>query len=334
VAPAAPVQATVTGGTIETVALSNAEGKAVAGELSADKRTWSATEPLGYDKAYTWSGKAVGADGKDLPIGGSFRTVKPKRLINGQLNVGDGATYGVAMPIVINFSSPVADRVAVEKALKVETSVPTEGGWGWLDDSTVHWRSKEYFAANTKVTVSAKLYGLAFGNGAYGKSDVGSTFTIGRAQIAKGNTQTHRFVVIRDGQQIADYPASYGLDSDPGRVTKSGTHIVMAKSAVYFMTNPQYDYENIKVQWAVRISNNGEFTHGAPWSTNAQGKRNVSHGCVNLSTANAKAYFDSALPGDPVEIIGSTQPLSARDGDYHDWIYSWEQWRAKSALPS
>jgi lipoprotein-anchoring transpeptidase ErfK/SrfK len=148
----------------------------------------------------------------------------------------------------------------------------------------------------------------------------------------QGNTQTHRLVVIRDGVQVADYPASYGLDSDPGRVTNSGTHIVMSKSDTYAMSNPKYHYENVVVPWAVRISNNGEFIHANPASNWAQGRSNVTHGCINLSTTNAKSYFDTAMFGDPVEITGTAVPLSASDGDVYDWAIPWDQWTKMSAL--
>lgn len=331
VSPTEPISVTVAEGTIESVTLTNPDGKQVAGTLSADKTSWTVTEALGFNKTYTWTGKAAGTDGKTTDISGNFTTVKPKRLVRGSLNVADEATYGIAMPIAITFDAPVTDRAAAQKALTVQTSVPTEGAWAWLSDRTVHWRPKAYWQPGTKVTVTAKLYGVNYGAGSYGKNDVTSQFTIGRAQVVKANTQTHRFVVYRNGEVVGDYPASYGLDSDPGRVTKSGTHVVMSKHDTYFMTNPRYDYENFEVKWAVRISNNGEFTHAAPWSVKDQGKRNVSHGCANLSPANAKAYYDSVLTGDPVEIEGSTQQLTAKDGDYYDWIYSWDQWLAKSA---
>ncbi|MCX6462121.1 MAG: L,D-transpeptidase, partial [Pseudonocardiales bacterium] len=83
---------------------------------------------------------------------------------------------------------------------------------------------------------------------------------------------------------------------------------------------------------AVRISNNGEFIHANPASAAAQGSSNVTHGCINLSTADARAYFDTALYGDPVEVTGSDVPLAERDGDVWDWTLSWEQWQALSAL--
>ena len=333
-APGDPVKVTVTSGEIQSVALANAEGKQVAGALSADKHTWTTTEPLGYGKTYTWSGTATGTDGKQVPLSGSFSTVTPKHQISGSLNVGDSQTYGVAIPIALTFSSQVTDKAAAERALSVETTPKTEGSWAWLSDTEVHWRPKAYYQPGTKVTVKANIYGVKVGAGTYGKSDVSASFTIGRSQIVKGDTTTHRMQVIRDGVQIADYPVSYGLDSDPGRVTHSGTHVVMSRYPTYSMSNPRYGYTDVNVPWAVRISNNGEFIHGLASSVWAQGKKNISHGCLNLSPPNAKIYYDGVLTGDPVEITGSTQQLSAKDGDYADWTYSWDDWAKLSALNS
>nr|WP_307845918.1 Ig-like domain-containing protein [Saccharomonospora sp. NB11] len=334
VAPRDPVSVTVAEGTLTEVVLTNPDGKQVEGTLSEDKTTWQVSEPLGYGKQYTWSGSAQGTDGTTVPIEGSFTTVTPAATNGVQSNVGDGGTYGIAMPISLTFDAPVKDKAAVEKALSVTTSPENEGAWAWLSDSSVHWRPKEYWQPNTEVEVKADLYGVHFGDGVYGDNDLSVEFTIGRAQIAKGDTQTHRFEVYRDGEKIADYPASFGRESDPNLVTRSGVHVVMSKHAKYFMNNPGYGYEDFEVNWAVRISNNGEFTHAAPWSVGDQGKANVTHGCVNLSDKNAKEYYDSALPGDPVEITGSDQKLSPKDGLYYDWIYSWDEWRSFSALES
>ena len=41
----------------------------------------------------------------------------------------------------------------------------------------------------------------------------------------------------------------------------------------------------------MRLTWGGEFIHAAPWSVADQGKRNVSHGCVNLSPENAECLF-------------------------------------------
>lgn len=333
VSPTAPVRVSVSHGVLNEVSLTNPEGKAVSGHLSSDKLSWTTTEPLGYAKTYTWSGTATGIDHLSRAITGSFQTVIPERLISGRFNAADNATYGIAMPIALTFSSKVIDKAAVQKALSVHLSVPTEGSWAWLNDTTVHWRPRTYFAPDTRVSVTAKLYGLAMGGGAFGREDITSTFTVGRSYLLRGDTRTHRLVVYANGIQVADYPASYGLDSDPGRSTHSGTHVVMSKFPVYYMSNPKYHYKNVEARWAVRMSDNGEFIHAAPWSVAQQGRTNVSHGCINLSTTNARAVFDAVLPGDPVEIIGSSRQLGPNDGDYYDWTIPWSTWTAMSALP-
>ncbi|SES25426.1 L,D-transpeptidase [Actinokineospora terrae] len=330
VSPGGPITVAVADGALEAVTLTNPDGKQVKGELAADKKSWAVTEHLGYGKTYTWAGTALGTDGKSVALAGSFTTVKPKRTARASLNTGDGQTYGIAMPVAVVFDAPVKDKAAVEKAMTVTTTPVNEGAWAWLDESTAHWRPKEYWKPGTKVEVAVDIYGVDLGGGTYGRDDVTSAFTIGRAQVVKADTKTHRMLVYRDGVQTHDFPASMGLESDPGRVTKSGTHVVMSKHATYGMTNPKYGYENVVVPWAVRVSNNGEFVHGYAGSIPDQGKRNVSHGCVNLAPANAKIYYDTALVGDPVEITGSTQQLSKADGDYYDWALSWDKWTSMS----
>jgi lipoprotein-anchoring transpeptidase ErfK/SrfK len=97
------------------------------------------------------------------------------------------------------------------------------------------------------------------------------------------------------------------------------------------MVSEKYGYDLVE-KWAVRISNNGEFLHANPASAGAQGNSNVSHGCINLSIANAKAYYDTAMYGDPVEVTGTGVQLGPKDGDIADWTYSWAQWKGLSAL--
>ena len=58
----------------------------------------------------------------------------------------------------------------------------------------------------------------------------------------------------------------------------------------------------------------------------------MTHGCVNLSPADAKAYYDTVQYGDPVEVTGTPVKLSAQDGDIWDWTLSWDEWTGLSAL--
>jgi lipoprotein-anchoring transpeptidase ErfK/SrfK len=334
VGPRAPVAAT-TEGTFTDVTLTADPGGPVAGTLSPDRRRWTPTGPLAYGATYTWGGTATAPDGRSSPVTGSFRTVAPEQTVRATLNIGDGREVGVAAPITIQFSAPVSDKAAVERALQVRTSTPTDGSWAWLPDqdggSRVHWRPKEYWRTGTQVDVRADLLGVDYGGGAFGREDLTTSFRIGRSQIVRADVNSFRMVVLRDGQQVMDVPASYGTDSDPNRTTRSGIHVVSEKFTNKRMVSAQYGYDLVE-RWAVRISNNGEFIHANPASAGAQGSSNVTHGCINLSEADARAFYDSALYGDPVEVTGSGVDYAPSDGDIYDWAIPWDQWQGLSAL--
>ncbi|WP_436502129.1 L,D-transpeptidase [Actinokineospora sp. HUAS TT18] len=332
VLPTDPVTITVTEGTIDAVTLTNDEGKAVKGAVAADKLSWTNAETLGFGKKYSYTASATGSDGKKVELKGAFTTLKPAKTPRATINPGDNATVGVAMPISIKFpEGKVVDKATVEKALKVETSVPVEGSWAWLHDQQVDWRPKVYWPAGTKVTVTAKLYGVNYGGGAFGKADLSTKFTIGRNQVVKVNTPDHKMNVYRDGKLFASYPSSNGKDADPNLNTPNGTMIVMQKDPIGDFSNPRYGYTNVKKKWAVRISNHGEFIHENEENRANIGKANTSHGCVNLLEADAKAYFDSAIIGDPVEVTGSQANMPATS-DVYDWLIPWAQWQKMSAL--
>ena len=337
VKPTAPVSVEVRDGWFQHVALTKPDGKVVAGSLNRDRTIYTVTEPLGYDATYTWKGSAVGHDGKAVPVTGKLTTIAPSKVIDGGFQLNDGQTVGVAAPIIIQFDAPISDKAAVERALKVTTEPPVEGSWAWLPDEAqgarVHWRSREYYPAGTKVDVEAKLYGLPFGDGAYGKQDFSLSFNIGRKQVVKAEVSSHRIQVVRDEGVIMDFACSYGEADKPRNVTRNGIHVVSEKYSDFYMSNPAAGYNHIHERWAVRISNNGEFIHANPSSAGAQGNTNVTNGCINLSTSDAEQYFGSAIYGDPVEVTGSTIELSYADGDIWDWAVPWDTWVGMSALP-
>lgn len=326
-----PVNVSVSDGTIDEVAVANPEGKPVAGKLADDKKSWATTEPLGYGKAYTYSGKATGTDGKKVELKGGFTTVNPTAQVRGTVFPTDDQQVGVAVPIMVKFDAPVTDRAAVQKALTVTNDKNVKGSWAWLSEQEVHYRPETYWPANTKIHVDAKLYGVAYGGGAYGSSDVTSEFTVGRNQVVKIDTPTHQLVVQRDGQTVATYPASFGRDADPELTTPNGTFVVMQKDEQWSFDNPQYGYTNVLKKWAVRFSNHGEFIHENNDNAANIGKNNTSHGCANLTEADAKAYFDTAMIGDPVEVVGSITTLPAKY-DWYDWQVPWAQWQTMSAI--
>ncbi len=282
--------------------------------------------------------RSSGKTARPYPLDGSFTTVTPATQVNGQFQLSDGQTVGVAAPIILQFDAAIADddRAEVEKALKVTTTPPVEGSWAWLPDeaggSRVHWRTKEYYPAGATVHVDADLYGVPFGDSAYGAADSTLDFTIGRFQVVKAEASSHQIEVITDAGVIMALPCSYGEGDLDRNVTRSGVHVVTEKYEDFYMTNPAAGYANVRERFAVRISNNGEFIHANPASSGAQGNSNVTNGCINLSTEDAERYFNTALYGDPVEVTGTRIQLSYADGDIWDWAVPWDEWASMSAL--
>jgi lipoprotein-anchoring transpeptidase ErfK/SrfK len=337
VAPTASIGVEVSDGWFQRVMLTNPEGKAVAGVLNRDRTAFNVTEPLGYGVGYTWGGSVVGRDGKAVPVSGNFSTVDPSSQVNGQFQLADGQVVGVAAPIIIQFDASITDKASVERALKVTTEPPVEGSWAWLPDevggSRAHWRTRDYYPAGTRVHVDAKLYGVPFGDGAFGAQDSTLTFEIGRRQVVIAAASSHRIQVLdAQGGVMMDFPCSYGEGDVDRNVTRSGIHVVTEKYEDFYMTNPAAGYANIRERFAVRISNNGEFIHANPASSGAQGNTNVTNGCINLSTEDAEQYFNTAVYGDPVEVTGTRIQLSYADGDIWDWAIPWSEWTSMSAL--
>ena len=172
--------------------------------------------------------------------------MSPTKKIGGSFQLADGQTVGVAAPIIIQFDAPITDKAAVEKALTVTTNPPVEGSWAWLPDEAqgarVHWRTREYYPAGTTVNVDAKLYGLPFGDGAYGAEDISLHFQIGRRQVVKAEVTSHRIQVVSDAGVIMDFPCSYGEADKARNVTRNGIHVVTEKYSDFYMSNPAAGY--------------------------------------------------------------------------------------------
>ena len=314
----------------------NAEAVSAPDESAA----WISTFGLVADSEYTVNATATTADGDEVDLDATITVgASDGEPMSVRTTLSDDQTVGVAAPIMLNFGSTVSEdfRDDVERRLSVKVTDENgkerkvEGSWGWLYDdpqSRLHFRPKEFWPAHSKVSVDVPLKDVPTGENSVGQNDLTLDFEIGRKQVTEADVKTHRMTVTRDGKQVMDFPASLGAPKSP---SYNGTHVVMSKAADYTMTSERWDYET-DVQWAVRIHNNGEFIHAAPWSAGVQGSQNVSHGCINLTTERAKQYYDSAIFGDPVEVTGSNVSLSTNDSDISDWVYSWDEWKKLSAL--
>jgi lipoprotein-anchoring transpeptidase ErfK/SrfK len=310
-------------------------GHSVPGTISPDGHRWQSSSLLAPDTRYRVIAQASlprGLLDRDL-VGRrtSFTTLRPTALLSPTITPAEAQTVGVGMPIVLRFKAPVANRAAVAQALSVTPSIPIEGAWRWVNPREVHYRPREYWPAGEHVTMVAKFAGLDAGNGVWGDADRTLHFTVGDAHVTTVDTVAHTMTVTNNGAPVRTVPMSAGRTKYP---TMGGAHIVLYKSYDVLMdsqtvgiprNSPDGYYEH--VYWDVAISNGGEYVHAAPWSVGAQGRSNVSHGCVNLSPSDATWFYGFSQPGDVVQVVGSPRPPSDDAGTV-DWKLPWEQWIA------
>jgi lipoprotein-anchoring transpeptidase ErfK/SrfK len=219
-----------------------------------------------------------------------------------------GATVGVAKPVVINFARPIADRALAESAVHVSSNPPVPGHFYWLNDSQLRWRPNDLWPAHTVVNIDA--------------AGTKSSFNIGDSLVATADDATHQMTVTRNGAVIKTIPIAMGKKGDE---TPNGTYYVIEKFPMIVMDSSTYGVPvdspggyKLDVYDATRISDTGVFVHAAPWSLGDQGKRDVSHGCINVSPDNAKWFIDTFTRGDPV-VVKNSVGIDNNDFGYDDW---------------
>ena len=222
----------------------------------------------------------------------------------------NGSMVGVAKPIIINFPTAPANKAAAEQAVHISSVPPVSGKFYWMTPNQLRWRPLNFWPAHTVVNIDA--------------GGTKSSFHTGDSLVATADDKTHQLTITRDGKVEKVFPMSMGMAAG-GHQTPNGIYYVLEKFPTVVMDSSTYGVPvnsawgyKLTVQDAVRIDNSGGFVHSAPWSVNDQGKRNVSHGCINLGPANAKWFYDNFGSGDPVVVKNSVGTYTKNDGA-QDW---------------
>ncbi|WP_246020920.1 L,D-transpeptidase [Arthrobacter echini] len=338
--PATPATVTVDGAMLGTVDVRpSAGGSPVAGSVSDDQATWTATERLAFNTQYSVSYSVLDSAGQVQHAESTFTTVEPANEADAAMFPLDGSTVGTGQPLQFTFSEPVTNRDAVEKAITITSTSGQEGAFYWLPDRTgkvsdtvVRYRPETFWEPNSTITVSMDLFGVDFGNGMIGNGDTTMTVKTHNTRLAVVDNATKTMEVYLDGRLDRTFPVTLGTDEWP---STEGYMVVMEKYESTQFTaesiglhpgDPHY-YPPTVVNHASRLSRDGAFVHEAlSDAQDALGTENVSHGCIGMSPEGAEYFYDTFAAGDVVEILNTDYgPMYVDDG-FGDWNVPWDEW--------
>lgn len=187
------------------------------------------------------------------------------------------------------------------------------------------------------VHVVSGLDGVEVGERQYGGPSESLRFTIGDRIEALTDAAAHEMTVRRNGRTVRTIPVTTGK---AGFLTRTGIKVVLGKERKVRMRGDSVgikrgtsEFYDLPVFYATRVTWSGEYVHAAPWSVDAQGEENVSHGCTGMSTADAAWFFDTVREGDVVSVVNSGgEPMAPFANGFGDWNLGWDAWLAGSAL--
>jgi len=317
-----------------------AGGRDVAGQMRRQGSEWRSRWALAPGAVYVVQATARNSAGKTVSAMSRFRTLRPANTFSAWLDwtlaANQGQSYGVGLPIILNFSQPVDDKTAVQKALVVTAQKPVPGAWRWITDQQVVYRAETYWPAHQTVTLKAHLAGVRAARGVYGTKNLTYKFRIGAAQISTVNVRTHHMTVRIDGKVARSYGISAGDGSALFYTTPSGTALTMEKARLVIMTNPNVKkgapgWYREPVPLAVRLTNSGIFVHQTPGAEWCLGVANCSHGCIRQPMADAPWFYNINQTADVVHVLGTDRKMAFGDG----WTFyqmPWKQWAKGSSV--
>ncbi|MFD8479628.1 Ig-like domain-containing protein [Kitasatospora sp. NPDC059673] len=324
------------------ITVTGPDGKPVAGQLSADQQHWQTTDPLRAGAGYTVKVTAEDGKGGHGEADSTFTTAPAQHVVSAELgpdSSGSGV-YGVGQPLTVTLSEKVTDPAArqqIERGLSVTSQPAVTGAWYWVDDQNLHFRPEEYWPANTTVKLAYDLPGIRIADGVYGGDQQTLALRTGDRVEAVIDAGTDELTYKRNGEVVRTIPVTTGK---PGFDTRNGVKVVLGQEADVRMSgetigipNGSSESYDLDVKWATRVTWSGEYVHAAPWSTWAQGRENVSHGCTGMSTDDAKWFFDNTRVGDLVQVVNSMgHEMEPFGNGFGDWNVDWDEYVKHSAL--
>ncbi|WP_078970347.1 L,D-transpeptidase [Streptomyces natalensis] len=331
---------------VEVVRTGDAGRQRVAGRISPDGRVWRPA-PGGLAPGVRYTVDVVARDdaGHRAVRHVTFTTSVPPGAFVGVFHPEDRTTVGAGLIVSLEFSRPIADRAAVQRAISVTARPSVEIAPHWFGNRRLDFRPRKHWRSGTDIAVRLRLRGIRGGPHTYGIQSKTVHYHVGRDQTATVDAARHTLTVRRNGRVLATYPVTAGDAKNP---TYNGTMVILERRTVTRMNGHTVGfggaYDIKDVPHAMRLTRSGTFVHGNYWAgARVFGTRNTSHGCVGLRDTRgggrgtpADRLFRQSIVGDIVQVRHSRgrgpAGTVAPDNGLGGWNMTWQQWKRGSAL--
>ncbi|MFF4696992.1 L,D-transpeptidase [Streptomyces chattanoogensis] len=331
---------------VEVLRTGDAGRQRVTGRISRDGLTWHpAPGELAPGSRYTVDAVARDGAGHRAARHTTFTTSAPPGAFVGFFTPEDHTTVGTGMIVSLEFSRPIADRAAVERAVTVSGRPAVEVAAHWFGDQRLDFRPRARWKPGTDISLDLRLQGVKAGPDAYGTQRKTIHYHVGRDQITTVDAARHTLTVRRGGRVLATFPVTAGDTENP---TYNGKMVILERRSVTRMNGRTVgfggDYNIPDVPHAMRLTRSGTFVHGNYWARpGIFGGTNTSHGCVGLKDVKgggrdtpAGWLFRHSIVGDTVQVRhsrgGRRGNTVAPDNGLGGWNIPWERWKRGSAL--
>ncbi|MFE5846795.1 Ig-like domain-containing protein [Streptomyces niveus] len=328
---------------VDVAQVENAQRKELPGRISDDGLVWTPEAGANVVLAAKYSVDVIAVDGAGRRSArhSTFTTAVPKHRFIGYFKPENRSTVGTGMIVSFDFNRKIANRAAVQRAIRVTSDPPVEIVGHWFGGQRLDFRPRAYWKPGTEVTVDLRLRDVQAAPGVFGIQEKKVGFTVGRSQVSLVDAEKHTMEVRRDGALVSTVPITAGA---PKTTTYNGKMVVTELYDVTRMNGATVgfggEYDIKDVPHALRLTTSGTFLHGNYWAPpDTFGSANVSHGCVGLrdvkgGSADTPAgwFFDRTLVGDVVEVVNSADRTVDPDNGLGGWNLDWRKWKAGSAV--
>ncbi len=273
-------------------------------EPSIDKRSFRlVASHYGQDKAYPVELKLWTEAG--IPLPSARLEVRTPPALTAEVSHNGQTNLGLAIPLQVTFSEPLADKDALGKRAAVQTKdgKPVEGKWQWINKRRVQFIPKNNWPAASTIEARIDPEGPRSLRGGFLEQPLTASFSTGSDRKIIVYLDRQRADAMENGQVVKSFAVSTGKPKTP---TVTGNFYIYARFPVKTMRSrakpgEKGHYVVEDVPYAQYFHEDYAF-HGAWWH-NGFGHP-ASHGCVNMSTRK----HNKRWPGVPEDA---------------GWLYQW-----------